>query len=123
MAHMELKKYSKEFTPTNAKVNQTQALFAIDDGECVIGAAAHMLVALDDANATLSLGDGTDPNGYMDVTSPQNTGLEQADGAYLINSMGKLYTSADTIDAVYTEADTNGTVGTCRFYIITARME
>jgi len=122
MAHMELKKYSVDYSPANYKVNESQALFAIDAGECLIGGAARVLVAFDDTNATLSLGD-TDVDGVLLVTDPQNTGFEQADGALLINSIGKLYTSADTIDATYTQGDTDGTAGLCRFYIITARIE
>jgi len=122
MAHLELKKYSVDYSPANYKVNESQALFAIDAGEMVVGGAARVLVAFDDANATLSLGD-TDVDGYLAVTDPQNTGFEQADGALLVNSLGKLYTSADTIDAKYVEGDTNGTAGLCRFYIITTRVE
>ena len=126
MAHMELKKYETEWKPANYAVNQTAAIFSVDVGELIVTGGAYVVVAFDDANCTITLGDA-DVDGYMTSAQidPQNTGFHIFGGALVVNSMGKLITNSTTqiVNAIYTQKDGDGTTGLVRFYIVKARLE
>ncbi|GAG96737.1 unnamed protein product, partial [marine sediment metagenome] len=57
MAHLELKKFSTEWSPANYEVNEANtALFAISSGEYVVGAAWRVVTVFGE-NTVINFGD------------------------------------------------------------------
>lgn len=125
MAHMELKKYSVEWAPSNYKADEANtAIFSVSAGEFV-AQVAYRVLANFGANCVINVGDGANEVGYDAIaTGVTNTTATFAvsDGAYVLNSCGKLYTSDDTIDIDYTAGAANAS-GRMRFYILKGRIE
>lgn len=104
---------TRTWTPAAVGTDETTALFQVKKRERVLWAEAELLVAADAAtDSTQTLGDGTDPDGY--VTSA-NLDLETGtvgttiDGTgAMLDASGKLYTADDTVDVVYGHGTTPG---------------
>lgn len=103
----------REFTPVDRAVNETKLLYPVPKGMRVLWASAINLIPCAGATTpTLTLGDGTDVDGYittanLDLEAASGT-LVGGSGALLATSGGKLYTGADTIDADYIAGATPG---------------
>jgi len=93
-----------------------QAL-AIGAGDVILRTTVNV-TTVEGAVLTFDLGDGTDPNGYMDgvdgnvsgITGSELTLVEAAPNTISAYSGGKLYTVADTIDVVMNNDASTGIV-------------
>lgn len=103
--------YDFQWTPVDVATGATRELLRVNAGDRVLAVSARVRVASAGTTATVSFGDGADPDGYIIATDLDATvagTLVDGGGAYLANSGGKLYTAADTIDAVYVTGATPG---------------
>ena len=104
----------RSFSPADRTVNETTALFDVPRGARVVWASAEKnVLAAAGTSSTMTLGDGADPDGYiataeLDLETGAAGDLVDGAGAYLDASGGKLYTSRDTVDVVYTASGTPG---------------
>jgi hypothetical protein len=94
------------FYPTAAQEIDTNATIlrqvAVKAGDSVLAVEGRLLGNWH-ASATMSVGDGSDDDGFMTTAEHGVTaGIVQGGGAYLAKSGGKCYTVADTIDFKYT---------------------
>lgn len=74
---------------------------------------------------TMNIGDGTDPNGWMDgldITAAGKSCLSDAGCAFSAYYIGKEYTADDTIDCEIDDHDPDATSGTIRM-IVTYKVE
>ena len=111
----------KDFSVDNAGTLVDDATLAftytVPVGSQVRNVAAHLVTAFDDSGGgdelNFIVGDGTDDNGYLttalvhtdeaEITYVANTGI------LLDNENGKVYTTADTIDILFTPNAATGT--------------
>ena len=104
----------RSFTPTDRTVNETTALFDVPRGARVVWASAEKnVLAAAGTGSTMTLGDGVDPDGYvtsteLDLGTGTRDDLIDGGGAYFDSSGGKLYSTPDTVDVVYTASGTPG---------------
>jgi len=124
MAHLELKRYSTEWKPSNYLANEANtAIFGVETGEFVMQVIHRVADAFGDS-CVINVGDGDNEVGY-DALAAGVTNVAAAaasDGAYVVNSIGKLYTKDDTIDIDYT-AGGSAVNGKMRFTIVKGRLE
>jgi hypothetical protein len=116
--------YNGYYTPAAVGSGETVALLTVQPGDRVVAASVRMkIAAAASTTSTISIGDGTSVQGYVanidTETTAANT-LVDGQGA-LFNQGGKLYTVADTIDAVYTTGATPGAVNPALEWRITIR--
>lgn len=92
-----------DFSPAAVGTDETRALFAISKGERVTKSSYLVLIASAAASAvTMTLGDGTDPDGYLVSFDPETATTATSTGAlHTAAGEGFLYTADDTIDVVY----------------------
>ncbi|GAG96732.1 unnamed protein product [marine sediment metagenome] len=124
MAHMELRKYSTLWAPADSAADEANTpIFGVSAGEYVV-AAAYKVETVFGPNCVINFGDGDGEVSYDAIAKGVTNvlALTKADGAYLANSMGKLYTSDDTIDVDYTAGASNAS-GKMRFFIVKGRLE
>jgi len=124
MAHLELRRYSTLWSPANYKENEANTpVFGVSAGEYIV-AAAYKVETVFGPNCVINYGDGGGEVGYDAIAAGVTNvlALTQADGAYLVNAMGKLYTTDDTIDVDYTAGASNAS-GKMRFFIVKAQLE
>ena len=129
---MALLRFSKRsfcnWTPADYITDRITPIIAVNPGDVVGGAFMYIPTAFSGSgsDASLEIGDGVDPNGYMTTTNTGATaaGLKQGTGAYLTEVPGHLYTVADTVDVNFI-ADSGGlaTAGTLDLYIYVANVD
>jgi len=90
-------------------------IFNVVEGMCVNNVVVEVYTA-EGATCTADIGDGTDPNGYLKLVDLNAAAWYQADGTYggkylsmdtPTHGVGKLYTTADTIDITFTHNSTD----------------
>lgn len=106
-----------DFSLTAASLGDVLQLITLPQGAVVDNAKAYIVTAAG-KTATMSLGDGTTPNGWdasvnLNATAGTMTRTLEATDTY---GVGKLYTATDTIDAVIT-AGTSLTAGKFNVYV------
>lgn len=127
MAFINIRKRTIAFTPANHQTTATTALFDMSVGDVVLAAYCRITVAFDGTNsdAALDLGDDGDINRFIenaDLTE-STAGLYQGSGAGLADDFGFLYTTANTIDVVFTRETTpDGTTGSAVFTLLVAEL-
>jgi len=124
MAHLELKRYSTEWSPSNYEADEANtAIFGVETGEFVMQ-VIHRVSTIFGNACVINIGDGDNEVGYdalaAGVTNVAGSAI--SDGAYVVNSIGKLYTSDDTIDIDYT-AGASAASGKMTFTIVKGRLE
>lgn len=94
-------------------------LFSVPSNCLVVDIILQIVTAFDGTGAALTLGDGTDADGFMDSTqaAPATVGFKSIKQDTQPFSGGKLYTAGDTIDAAITAGSTP-TTGTFRAWLI-----
>lgn len=103
-------KLTRSWTPAAANADETAKLFEVAAGVRVVSASYRVLTPADGGSTmTVELGDGTDTDGLIAQFDPETATAASGAGAFLANSGGKLYTSADTIDVVYDQTGYAGT--------------
>ena len=125
MARVITQKWVREWKPLDKTVTETTPLFAIPAGWRALSSSVRILIASVTGTQTLSLGDSGDVDRLMKTGDPTITTLGLYDGttaAGLLVSGGYLYTTATTIDVVYT-ADGTATVSVVARFTITVRRE
>jgi len=124
MAHLELKTYSTEWSPSNYEADEANTpIFSVDAGEFVMQVAYRISTIFGDA-CVINVGDGDNEVGYDAIAAGVTNVAAEAfsNGAYVVNSIGKLYTSDDTIDLDYT-AGASAANGKVKFTIVKGRLE
>lgn len=113
------------FQPAAVGDAETKALFTMRPGERVIFSSARMeIAAAASSESTVSLGDGSGTAsliGAIDTEANAAGTIINGQGAYLNQSGGKLYTAADTVDAVYAVVTPGATNPKITFCIGTVR--
>lgn len=136
MSFVQIRKLEGYFQPADKGSTETKALFAVKAGERLVALWIQVMIAGETgvATSTIEIGDGTDPDGYLDAANlPNITGLTSGyastdaatypagtiidgNGQFIIGHTtsgygftGKLYTVDDTVDAVYTHATEGAT--------------
>jgi len=71
-------------------------LFKVPQGAQVIAFFSNV-VTVEDSTSTILVGDGVDPNRYLNLTNMQTLGATPAIAA----NLGYVYTADDTIDATF----------------------
>ena len=90
--------------------------YAIPAGYMVTDACANVITAFNDSGGgdelDVIVGDGTDPDGFLTILQLHTDGTVATQaantGAYIDNENGKVYTSADTIDIVFSPNTSTG---------------
>jgi len=124
MAHLELKRYSTEWSPSNYEADEANtAIFGVETGEFVMQ-VIHRVSTIFGNACVINVGDGGNEVGYDALAAGVTNVAASAasDGAYVVNSIGKLYTSDDTIDVDYTAGGTPAS-GKMKFTIVKGRLE
>lgn len=128
MATAQIRTRTKLWSPsTGATTTVTDAVFQVKRGERVLWASFNILVCASvGAVGTVSLGDGTSTQGFIANFTPTaaSAGLNTptaGSGALFNPSGGKLYSTDDTVDAVFTYTSGGVIVPVIRFVIATVR--
>lgn len=124
-----------EFRMFRTRINYDDAspveICDVDDGYAITEVWVNVITTFDDGGATVDIGDGADPNGFL-PTANINLGVAgyyglEADerGDYLWDAGNthvrqKVYTGVDTVDAVIVK--TNGTQGVADVYVKVVRI-
>lgn len=118
---------TKDFRPAVIGTNETALIFPVAAGWRVIDARVRVVEAWTAASTpTISLGDGTDVDGYVtDADIDEESVAEYpGNGAFLnLARQGKLYSVDDSIDLTYVAGVTPGTTGKVRVSCLFARGE
>jgi hypothetical protein len=107
---------TKVYSPAAVGAGETVQLFEVPRGYRVKSASgAKLILAAAGTNSTMTLGDGADVDGYvttadLDLETGAVGDLFDGTGAYFNSAGGKLYTTKDTVDVVYTPNGTPGAV-------------
>jgi len=107
------------------------AICSVDDGYCITDVWVHVTTTFDDGGARIDIGDGADPNGYLDRANINQAvagyyGLEADErGDYLWDAINThtrqhVYAAADTVDATIVKTD--GTQGVAEVYVKVVRI-
>jgi len=116
----------RQWSPAAVGSGETTPIFAVAKGERVIAAGCRITTPwAGGSTATITLGDGTDPDGLLptaDVTETTAGEYASAAGAYLAGN-GKLYSAADTLDVVYTPNTPGATNGVVVFWVMVVEEE
>jgi len=97
-----LKAVELDLSATTVASNDVVQVITIPDNAIVLAVSYEVSTAC--ANGvTIDIGDGADPNGYVNNLSSTNTAGWVTSGISATLS-GKLYTSADTIDLTFDDA-------------------
>jgi hypothetical protein len=121
--------HTRTWTPASATTDETVAFFSIAKGQRVLWASATPLVMASVGQVgTITLGDVTDPDGFIVAFTPTAALMTLGTplgggGAYLANSGGKLYTAATTIDVVWDYTSGGVIFPVVRFRIATVKGE
>ena len=102
--HYSLETFTQTFTFAGEAAGEVIQMIDVRAGDVVVD--AYVLQAALGAGATLSVGNGTDPDGYITATTANTAGLFRMNGV-LVNSK---YTVADTIDIVTAGGASTGAV-------------
>lgn len=96
---------------TSADTNSTVAVLDVPANTLIppFGVVLKMVTACAGGSPSIDIGDGSDTDGWIDTTEITESGTDTYGGhtnAYALN--GKVYTTADTIDAVVSASMTAG---------------
>ena len=124
----ELKIYKRSrtaWTPVSYTANETATIIAVAAGDLVLACFARVRVAFDGTSPDISIGDGSSVNRFMTTTNVgvTATGLKRGTGAGFTETLGYLYTAADTIDITFTAATGSPTVGTIDVWCYIAKID
>ena len=125
---MELKFFKRSRTswaPASYTANETFNMWNVAAGDLVGACFARIRTAFDGTSPSASIGDGDDVDRFMTTTNVgvATTGLKRGTGAGLTETLGYLYTAADTIDITFTAATGSPTVGSMDFWAFVAKVD
>ena len=113
------------WAPASYTANSTPAIWNVAAGDLIRGAFVQIRVAFDGITPVATLGDGGDADGFLTsaLVGITATGLKPAQNtsAYLLETQGYLYTSADTIDVTWTQGGT-GTAGFADWWVFVSKV-
>jgi hypothetical protein len=120
----ELKIHTYTFKPTSYTEDETVAIMGVRRGTWVLGVFVRVGVAFTAGAPTISIGDGTGAEIFAAAADVACTvaGLKAGYGTAFSGANGKLYTTTDTVDLVYTHADTT-VAGQCTAIIVYTEVE
>lgn len=125
MTMARLQQKSKIYSPAAVGAGETAAVFSVPKGLRVWACSMIVLTAAAaSTDTTIGLGDGTSTVGYIAATDLEVSvagTLVNGQGALLNQSGGKLYTVADTIDALYAGATFGAVLPKVQFTIVYSR--
>lgn len=95
---------------TDADTNTTAAVIDIPAGTLIpaFGVLIQVLTAFAGGTPSLDVGDGDDPDGWIDTTDITEGTLGTYSGSAALAAEGKYYSAADTIDVVVATGLTAG---------------
>ena len=123
MAELKIYKRSKtNWTPVTYAANETFTMFNVAIGDLVLACFARVRTAFD-GDVAIAVGDDGDVDRFMTTTNvgATSTGLKRGTGAGFTETLGYLYTAANTIDITYTS--TTGTVGALDVWCYIAKVD
>ena len=128
MAELRFFRRSKfNYAPASYAANSTDSILSASIGDLVGAAFCNVRVVFNGTNVNHSsaLGDDGDVDRFMTTTNVGDTatGLKRGTGAGLTETLGYLYTTANTIDVTFV-ADTagDGTTGNIDWWVYIAKI-
>ena len=97
--------FTSSFTFAGETAGEVVQMFTVEPGMKVVDVRLYQAAL--GASATLIVGDGTDPNGYITSTTANTAAVDRLNGAY---GAGKTYSAQDTIDITTETAAVTGQV-------------
>ena len=100
---------SAEFTVAARGTTETKALFSVSKGDTVLFSyLVHLIASSGFTDSTFDVGDGSDTDRYLDGID-----CDGASGTFVTGTTATVpytYTADDTIDIIYTQGSTDGSV-------------